>query len=38
MYQAFERHCRVATGGYSSLSSVLVDPPPLRYSGYFYLF
>lgn len=30
MFQAFERHCRVESGGYSSLSSVLHVPPPMR--------
>ncbi len=30
MFQAFEKHCRVATGGYSSLASVLTVPAPMR--------
>eukprot|EP00049_Salpingoeca_infusionum_P022704 m.8272 g.8272 ORF g.8272 m.8272 type:complete len:630 (+) comp5339_c0_seq2:127-2016(+) len=30
IYQAFEKHCRVGTGGYSSLNSVLSEHPTFR--------
>ena len=30
IYEAFEKHCPVAAGGYSSLKSVLKDPPEFR--------
>ncbi len=30
MFQAFEKHCRVTSGGYTSLQSVLQVPPPKR--------
>jgi mannosyl-oligosaccharide alpha-1,2-mannosidase len=30
IYEAFEKYCRVKTGGYSSLNSVKVNPPVMR--------
>jgi mannosyl-oligosaccharide alpha-1,2-mannosidase len=30
IYQSFEKYCRVATGGYSSLKSVKLNPPQMR--------
>ena len=30
IFQSFEKHCRVSSGGYTSLKSVLQVPPPTR--------